>query len=186
MGFQMQFHTDYALTCTEPHWELLSLSQPSKDLVRTPTPLWYAASNRCFEIHSRSDNQWQKILLYLRNISIKLPFFQQQHIWFLYSSFLQDSTAFSTAESCCSHLFCPSCCDGNLLVATYLDAFLYGAWCKRSLLASSKLLTLIRARLPVPLGLNLRRFTIHCRLCVLSVVKYRQLGEISYVRMVQW
>ena len=37
-------------------------------------------------------------------------------IWFLYSSFLQDSTAFSTTESCCSHLVCPSCCDGNLLV----------------------------------------------------------------------
>ena len=56
-----------------------------------------------------------KDLLYLWNISIKLPPFQQQHIWFLYSSFLQDSTAFSTAESCCSHLLCPSCCDGNLL-----------------------------------------------------------------------
>ena len=60
-----------------------------------------------------------KDLLYLWNISIKLPPFQQQHIWFLYSSFLQDSTAFSTAESCCSHLLCPSCCDGNLMVDTF-------------------------------------------------------------------
>ena len=58
-------------------------------------------------------------LLYLRNISINLPPFQQQHIWFLYSSFLQYSTAFSTAESCCSHLLCPSCCDDNQMVDTF-------------------------------------------------------------------
>ena len=56
-----------------------------------------------------------KYLLDLLNISINFPPFQQQRIWFIYTSFLQDSTAFSTAESCCSHLLCPSCCDGNLL-----------------------------------------------------------------------
>ena len=30
--------------------------------------MWYVASNRCFEVRSRSrgDNRWQKILLYLR------------------------------------------------------------------------------------------------------------------------
>ena len=32
---------------------------------------------------------------------------------------VQDSAAFSTAESCCSHLLCPSCCDGNLMVDTF-------------------------------------------------------------------
>ena len=41
---------------------------------------------------------------------------------------------------------------------------------KRCLLASSEVLKLISARLP--LGLNWRRFTIHGRLCVRSVFKY--------------
>ena len=71
-----------------------------------------------------SDNPWQEILPYLRNISINLPPFQQQGIWLFYSSFRQDNTAFSTAESCCSHLLCPSCCDGNLVDTFYVQKFI--------------------------------------------------------------
>ena len=58
--------------------------------------------------------------------------------------------------------------------------------CNKSLLASLEELKLTQMSARLPLGLNLRRYTIHGRLCVRSVFKYRQLLDISYVRLVQW
>ena len=85
----------------------------SNDLISAPTSWWYVTSNRCFEIRSISEDQWQMTLLSLQIISINLPPFHQQHILFPYCSFLHDTSAFSTAESCSSHLLCLSCCECN-------------------------------------------------------------------------
>ena len=62
------FESDFTPFCTVSHWLCTNLHRNSlgasfnpEDMVRTPTPLWYVASNCCFEIRSRGDNWWQKI-----------------------------------------------------------------------------------------------------------------------------
>ena len=119
------FHTDYVLTCTETHWELPSTLKT-----------WFVHQHHCGMLQAIAalkfaqgatidDNRFCSTCVISASTCIPSNSECQRHMWFLYSSFLQDSTAFSTAESCCSHLFCPSCCDGNLLVDTFCVQFFF-------------------------------------------------------------
>ena len=118
------FKSDFAPFCTVSHRLCANLHRASLEApfnIQRLGPYTNTIVVCCKQSllwNSLKDNWWQTICS-ICNISINLPPFQQQHIWFLYSSFLQDSTAFQKQKAA-AFIYCPSCCDGNPMVAHFV------------------------------------------------------------------